>query len=387
MKMNQIAEIVNTITAEVEGITPLVTEDLSNVVEVGEQIINVMGVDNFVRALSDHIGKMIFVNRVYGGRAPSVLMDGWEYGSILQKVSIAKLPTAQENESWELVDGASYDENIFTAVTVSEKFWNKKTTFEIPVSFAERQVKSAFNTPTQLNSFISMIYTVVNNTLTVKRDALIMRTINNFMAETLAAEYNGVAFNSKSGVRAVNLLYLFNQKSGTTAITAEQAVTNPEFIRFAVYVMTNYIDQLKVMSQKFNIGGADRFTPESDLHVVMLSEFYNAAGVYLQSDTFHDRYTALPNADTVPFWQGSGESNEFADHSAIDVLTASNQTAVKTSGILGVFFDRNALGVSNYERRVTSKYNNRAEFWNEWHKFEAGYFNDLEENGIVFFVA
>lgn len=386
MKMNQIAEIVNTITAEVEGITPLETENLSNVVETGDQIINVMGLDNFVRALSDHIGRMIFVDRVYGGRAPSVLMDGWEYGSILQKVSVKNLPAAEENESWELQDGASYDENIFTKLVVSEKFWNKRTTFEIPLSIAERQVKSAFNSATQLNAFVSMLYNVVNNSLTVKRDALIMRTINNFIAETIYADYNGAALNSKSGVRAVNLLYLYNQQF-TANLTAAQAITNPDFIRFAVYVMTNYIDQMKVMSQKFNVGGADRFTPESDLHVVMLSEFFNAAGVYLQSDTFHERYTALPNADTVAFWQGSGVANDFADHSAIDVITASKQNAVKASGVIGVMFDRNALGVTNYDRRVTSHYNNRAEFWNQWHKFEAGYFNDLEENGVVFLVA
>lgn len=389
MKVSQIYEITNTIAKEVLGETAVVKEDLSNVVELGQQFENLPnGLDNYVRALNDHIGRMIFVDRVYSGRVPSVLMDGWEYGSILEKVT-ARLPDAQENESWELTDGASYDPNIFYKPQISVSFWDKRVTFEVPVSITERQVKSAFSSVTQLNAFVSMIYTAVANSLTIRLDALIMRTINNFIGETVYADYAGAGLNTKSGTKAVNLLYLYNNRTGAPAaepLTADAAMSNPEFIRFAAYTMKNYADYMGVMSTVFNVGKQERFTSPDRLHWVALSSFVNAADVYLQSDTFHDEFTRLPQAETVPYWQGSGVGFDFDSASMVDVKTSGNHD-VTVTGVLAVMFDRDALGVTNLDRRVTTNYNPKAEFWNEWHKMDAGYFNDQNENFVVFFIA
>lgn len=386
MLVTQVYDILNTITNEILGDSIVVNEDLSNVVDVGRAFENLEnGLDNYVRRLQDHIGRMVFVNRVYAGRAPRVLMDGWEYGSIMEKVR-ARLPEATENESWELQDGASYDPNVFTAPEVSVKFFNKRITFEIPISITERQVKSSFSNATQLNAFYSMIQTAIENSMTVKLDSLIMRTINTAIAETLYSEFDNGVYSSGSGVRAVNLLYLYNQDHAGATITAEEAIKNPEFIRFAAYIMGTYSDRLTVMSKLFNVEATEKFTPKDKQHFILLSEFARAADVYLQSDTFHDEFTRLPEAELVTYWQGSGTDYAFNSTSKISVTTPNNHT-VTTDGILGVIFDRDTLGVSNLDRRVTTNYNPKAEFWNEWHKADAGYFLDLSENCVVFFVA
>lgn len=384
MEVSQIYGLVNTVTQEVLGESAIVKEDLSNVVDIGEEIFNANAVDKYVKSLVNHIGRVIFVNRAYSGSVPSVLMDGWEFGSVLEKIQ-ADLPQATENESWELENGASYDPNIFYKPNVSVKFFNSKVTFEVPMSFTELQVKQSFSSATQLNGFISMLYNSVDKTMTVKTDELIMRTINNMIAETINSEYQGVGLNTKSGVRAINLLKLYNDKFGTS-ITAEQSITNPDFIRFASYTMGLYVDRLAKMSTLFNVGNKERFTPKDLLHVVLLSDFEKSANAYLQSDTYHDLYTALPKAETVPYWQGSGTGYNFTDVSSIYVNTSSNNE-VRASGILGVMFDRDALGVTNLDRRVTTNYNPKAEFYTNFYKFDAGYFNDLNENFIVFFVA
>ena len=390
MLMTQVYEILNTITTELLGEEVIVNEDLSNVVDVGRAFENLdNGLDNYVRRLQDHIGRMVFVDRVYSGRAPRVLMDGWEYGSIMEKVRAA-LPEATENESWSLVDGASYDPNVFTAPQVSVKFFNKRVTFEIPISITEKQVKSSFSNATQLNAFYSMIHTAIENSMTVKLDSLIMRTINSAIAETIYSEYpsGSSTYDDSTGVRAVNLLYMYNETLPETAtpLTAADAIHDPEFIRFASYQMALYSDRLAVISTLFNVGGTEKFTPKDRQHFVMLSEFKRAADVYLQSDTFHDEFTRLPEAESVTYWQGSGVDYAFESTSAINVTTADNHT-VSASGILGVIFDRDTLGVANLDRRVTTNYNAKAEFWNEWHKADAGYFLDLDENCVVFFVA
>lgn len=384
MEVKQIYQIMNTVTDEVLGGSAVVAEDLSNIVDIGTAIFNASAVDNYVKSLVNHIGRVIFVNRPYSGNVPSVLMDGWEYGSVLEKIN-AELPDAVENESWDLVNGTSYDPNVFYKPTVEAKFFNKKVTFEIPMSFTERQVKESFSNAEQLNGFLSMLYNAVDKSMTVKIDALVMRTINNMIGETLKADFAEGTYTAGSGVKAVNLLYLYNQRYGTT-LTAEKAITDPEFIRFASYEMGVYMSRMSKISNLFNIGGKDRFTPSDMLHVVMLADFKKAANVYLQSDVFHDSFTELPNADVVPYWQGSGTGYSFNDISSINITTASG-IAINVSGILGVMFDHDALGVTNLDRRVTTNYNPKAEFYNNWYKFDAGYFNDTNENFVVFFVA
>lgn len=391
MEIKQVYSLVNTVVSEVLGREDVVMEDLRNVVDIGTEIFNANAVDKYVRSLVNHIGRVIFVNRPYRGSVPSVLMDGWEFGSVLEKIAV-ELPEASENESWELTDGASYDPNIFYQPKVYAKFYNKRITFEIDMSFTELQVKQSFSNSTQLNAFLSMLYDAVDKALTVRVDALVMRTINNMTAMTLRSEYeddNGYA--TKSGVRAVNLLALYKARfEDAETLTPEQAITTPEFVRFATLTMKNYMDRLSKLSVLFNIGGKARFTPKEMLHVVMLSDFRNAADTYLQSDTFHDQYTALPNAETVPYWQGSGTSYSFNEISDIHVNIQAQDGSteeVAASGILCVMFDRDALGVTNQDRRVTTNYNPKAEFFTNFYKFDAGYFNDANENFVVFFVA
>lgn len=387
MRVEQIYNLINTITEENLGDSIVVAEDLSNIVDIGEQIENVMGFDNYVRSLIDHVGRMVFVDRVYGGRAPSVLVDGWEYGSILEKISVA-LPEAQENEVWELQDGQSYDPNVFKKPNVTAKFFNDRITFDIQLSITTKQVKSSFDNVTQLNAFVSMLYTSVNNSATVKTDALIMRAINNMIGETLYSEFPSGTYTGVSGVKAVNLLKLYNDTlpSGETPLTKDDFMHSPDAIRHAIYVFKNYIDRIKVMSTLFNMGGMERFTPDDRLHIVMLSEFANSADVFLQSDTFNEQYTALPRAERTVYWQGSGIDYDFDSTSAIKIQTSGGHT-IDASGIIAVMFDRDALGVANIDRYVTSQYNAKGDFTNNFYHYTQGMWNDGNENFVVFYVA
>ena len=385
MKVEQIYSLMNTVTGEILGKGDIVKEDLSNVVDVGTEIFNQSSVDNYVKSLVNHIGKVIFVNRPYAGNAPSVLMDGWEFGSVLEKIQ-ADIPEAVENESWDLTDKQEYKQDIFYKPSVSAKFFNKRVTFEVAMSFTDRQVKESFSSAEQLNGFLSMLYNSVEKSMSIKIDSLIMRTINNMIAETIKSDYAGslTDLSQKSGVKAVNLLYLYNQKYNKT-LTAEQAITDADFIRFASYTISLYKDRLSKISTLFNVGRKERFTADEYLHTILLSDFVSACGVFLQSNTFNKEMVALPNAERVPYWQGSGTDYSFAKTSDINVTCASGED-IAVSGVIGVMFDRDSLGVSNLNRRVTTNYNAKAEFYNNYYKFDAGYFNDLNENFVVFFM-
>lgn len=391
MEVTQIYTLMNSVSQEVLGKTGLVHEDLTGIVDMGTEVFNQNAIDNYVKSLVNHIGKVVFVNRPYSGKVPSVLMDAWEFGSVMEKIS-ADIPQAEENESWKLTNGKEYKQDIFHNPTVTAKFFNSKVTFEVPVSITERQVKESFSSAAQLNGFLSMIYNTVDKSMTIKTDALIMRTINNMIAETLDADkvaFGGsgatINYSSNSTVRCVNLLNLYNTAKGAK-LTAATAILDPEFIRFAAYQMGLYADRLGSISTLFNVGGKERFTPKDALHTVLLSDFAKAAQAYLYADTYHNEQVLLPKAETVPSWQATGEDYAFANVSRIDVKSASGAT-ISIGGVLGVMFDRDALGVTNSDKRVTTNYNAKAEFFNNYYKFDAAYFNDTNENFVVFFIA
>ena len=375
MKVTQIAAILNSIQQEIIGKSAVVTEDLTNVVDMGKQILEVTDVDNYCRKLIDRIGRMIFVDRVYTSSAPNILADSWEYGSAMEKVR-CEIPDAVENDSWKLTNGQSYDPFVFTAPDVQAKFYDSKVTYEVQMSFTEMQVKSAFRSPEEMNRFFAMIENRIRFKLTLSTETLITRTINNLIAEKIHINNN-----------VVNLLTLYNTEF-TKTLTADKALTDKDFLRFATAKIKEYTKYIQKASMLFNDGGFTTFTPEADLRMVLLSRFVNTAEVYLQSDTFHNELVKLTGYSEVPYWQGSGTGDEFAfdEISKIDVKTASGNDVSQT-GIIGVMFDRDAAMVCNANPRTTSIYNPKGEYWNYFYKYDASYFNDTMENCIVFVVA
>lgn len=380
MKVTQIKDLVNNSLKESIGTSTVLNEDLSNVVDIGKEVFSQDDntIDNFVHKLVDRVGLTVFNNRVYQGSAPSILASSWEYGSVLEKVD-AEPMDAEENDSWNLQNGKSYDPNIFYQPKVTAKFFNSKVTFDIPLSFTQNQVKSAFNSAEELNGFMSMLMNTVTNSMTVNLDNLIMRTINNMTAQTI---------NGAKGLTVVNLLTGYNAQSGQT-LTSAKALSNKDFIRYANLVVNTYKDRIAKISTLFNQGGKKRFTPADAQHLVLLSDFASASKVYLESDTIHNDNVQLSNYETVPYWQGSGTDYGFNSISSIDVAIkdGSSTKEVKASGILGVLFDTNATMVSCSNQRVTTNYNPKAEFYTNFTKYDASYLNDLNENYIVFMIS
>lgn len=401
MKIEQVHTLLNTVLQETLGETAVQVEDLQNVVALGTAYENILAndaYDKYVGKLINHIGRVVFVDRVYNGGAPDVMMDGWEFGSIKEKISCG-LPESKENPTWNLKDGQSYDQNVFHAPpAVKAKFFNSMTTFQVDISITKLQVKQSFSNAVQLNAFYSMIENKIRMRLTMDYDNLIMRTINNFIGAAIYSSFKSkdeTVISAGTKPRAINLLYLYKLIHPTADVTAENCIYDKDFLRFASGHISEVCDRLKKPSKLFNAGDEARFTPEKLQKLVLLSKFERNCHSYLYGDTFHDDEVRLPKAETVVFWQGSGTDFDFGSISDIDVnikdVFNSQPTVggieIHTAGVLGVLFDREALGVCNKENRVTSNYNALAEFTNYYYKSDAEYFNDYDENFVVFYVA
>lgn len=374
MEVKQIYEILSDIVGEYTGQTDLVKEDLSNIVDVGQTILTDYK-EKYVNSLPNRIGRMIFVDRPYSGFAPRVQRDAWEWGSIVTKTRVKDFEP-EENPTWSLTSGQTVNQFEYNPPTAMTTLYNNMITWEIDCSFVDRQLYQSFTSLAELNRFFSTIESTIRNSQTMYIDALIMRTINNFIGEKI---------NGNNGV--VDLLASYNAAFGTT-LTAAQAVTNKDFLRHAAYTILLYKDRLKAKSTLFNMNpndGYSTFTPADRLHLVLLSDIAKAIDVYLQSETFHNDFVEIGYYDTVPYWQGTGTAYNITDTSEINIALASNsKTTVNRNYIVGVMFDYDALGIFNENRRVTTAYNAKGEYWNNFYKVDTRYFNDVAENGIVF---
>ena len=384
MKVSQVATILNAMTTEMLGEDAIQTEDLSNVVEIGQAFTDIFdttnGVENFVKSLVDHIGRVIIVDRTYRPSGVGLARDSWEYGSILEKIRI-DLPEATDNDTWSLTSGTKYDDIlVYAPPTVSATFFNKRVTYDIPMSFGEKQVKSAFSSAAELNRFFSGIENRIRTAISFYNDILEKRTLNNLIA-------------SKADSR-VNLLALYNaeQAAGET-ITAAEAIHNADFLKFATKTIAQYSDFMAEMSTQFNESGYAAQTPADYQKFVVLSMFARATETYLESDTYHNEFVKLIDHTNIACWQGTKSTNLF-DFEAVSTVNAYPTGAVTTgadaddptiiSGVIGVLFDRDAAAVCCEDYRVTSFYNAGNETIKNYYKWDCMYMCDLAENAIVF---
>ena len=379
MTITQVYNFVNTATKEILGESATVAQDLSDIVDVGTSIANANGYDAFYKSLVNQIGKMWFVNRPYKGAYANLFMDSWRFGSIVGKTQ-AELMEAQEDPSWDIQQGASYDPWVVNLPVVSQKFYNKMDAFRIKMSTPRAQIEQSFRSADEMNKFLAMLETMVNNSIEVKLESLARACVNNLIGATIYGN---------NGARVVKLLTLYAADTGIS-LTAEKALLDKDFLAYATAVLMDYKDFLEQYTSILNEGGKARHTPEGLLHFVALSTFATRCKTHLRSNTFNEDLVKLTKYEEVPFWQGVGTALGLADRSKINetcVLDDGTTAAVSQSYIVAAMFDDEAAGILQPRREVDSDYNKEAKFYQTWHDVSIRYFNDFNENCVVFLLA
>ena len=395
MLINQISNTLNTVIEPIAvGSTAVVSEDLRNIVDVGKVVLDYVSVsnnnfNNFVSGLIDQIGKTIFWDRTYKGAAPAIMVDSWEYGSILMKTR-CEIPDFHDSVTWKLADiyADAIANNKTPGITdypdldpfelsipeAQAKFYNKKKAFELPITIGMKQLEQAFKSASEMQRFVSMIENRIRMKQTIATDALIYRTVANFMGLKIAdGNY-------------IDLMAAYNTAYGTTFATYNDCVAEPKFLAFASRVIDNYRSYMKEASVLFNKAGYVSFTPADKMKTIILKDFEGCMKSTLYSTTFHDDYVKLGDYEVVNSWQGPGTGyGANSNRGRLKVKCTDGTTDYTVSAIpVAVVFDRDGCAVCNEDPRVTSQYNPRGEYTNFFYKWDANYLNDNVENGLVF---
>ncbi len=376
--VNQIFNIVNDTAKQTFGETTITVVDTSTLVALGNEVLKSdENTENFTNVLVDRIGRTVFSIRAYTtDNAEGMVREPFEYGCILQKIYV-DLPDAKENNSWE-IGKDSYTPTFAPVIkpTLKQKLFNKQATWEIDVTIPDFMFRTAFTSAIEMAVLIDAIFTAMENMMQIALENNKNLTRANFIASKL---------HSNKPCGAINLLHLYNTLTNQT-LTVDACMRDLGFLKWSTQQINLWAKRLSKMSTLFNDEGYKRFTPQSDLIVNVLQDYDSAINSYLQSDTYHNEMTKIASSySTVPYWQGSGVNYTFEDTSKI-VVKIDAETTITESGILAVMYDRDAMGVTITERRGATQRNNKDEYTDYFNKATYGYFNDLSENGIVFYV-
>lgn len=375
--VKQIYSIVNDVAKMTYGESAVAVVDTASFISLGDKVLNsATDTELFTNKLVDRIGKTVFSVRRYEGMSGGVVRHPFEFGCILQKIYV-DLPEAKQNNAWEIGKG-DYTPSYAPVIkpSVKQKLFDKISTWEIDVTIPDFMLRTAFTNETAMATFIDAIFVALDNMMIVALD-------NN--ADLTRASFIARKLHGGKPCGAINLLKEYNTLT-KAGLTVEGALRNTEFLKWASMQINLWVNRMVKMSSLFNEEGYRRHTPKENLVVNVLQDFASATNTFLQSDTFHNELTKLPNYETVPYWIGSGTSYDFNSTSLVNVKL-SNTVTVNQTGVIAVAYDFEALGVTMKERRTTTERNNKDEYTNYYNKANIGYFNDMSENGIVFYLA
>ena len=373
----QIYSIMNDVGKQTLGEKAVTVVDTQSFTSLGEKVLKSdTDTENFLNKLTDRIAKTVYAVRNYLGINKNLMREPFDYGVIVQKIHV-EMPEAKENNAWKIGE-QGYTPTYAPVIkpTVSQKLFNKLSTWEIDVTIPDFMLKTAFLNESSMATFIDAIFTAMNN-------AMVMCVDNN--ANLIRANFIGNKIHSAEPTQAINLLKDYNTLTNAN-LTVASCLRDVDFLKWATMQISLWTKRMRVMSKLFNEDKNSKFTSEEYLVLDVLQDFASSTATFLQSDTYHKELVALPMYNEVPYWQGSGETFAFADTSKISVKI-DGTTEVTQGGIIAVAYDYNAIGTTINEPRSTTERNNKDEYTNYYNKATIGCFNDLGENGIVFYIA
>lgn len=381
MKVNQIYTLINSVARQMWGENAVTATDLTGLISMGKTVLSSnTDRDLFLNTLVDRIGKTVIRTLDIELDFPNLLISDFEWGCIIQKINVQPVDAVQ-NKSYKVGDN-DFTPNQFDVnkVTCTQTFFTDSDTFEFDYTIPDTLLKSAFTSEPEFTAFIAAITSAVSDSMTMALNNMAYLAIDNFAAEKLKA-HNGI----------VNLLEMYNTQFSGNTITQAQAITSPEFCRYASMIMNNYIKYMQKPSKLYNAGGMVRATARDNMHVLIAADFASAMGSYLEADTFHKELVSLPNYKEFVCLQGTGNvSPNWIDNTSIKIVPSSasaNDDAVEQDGIIGIFFDRQAVAIGYSDMYSGTDRNNRNRYTNYTLSATKQYINDISENGVIFVCA
>lgn len=371
MAVKKIYEIVNSVNSQTMGITDLTVVDEQGLISLGQTVLATNGLaDTWLNALAQRIGRTIISFREYKSKYSDMVLDSLKWGNIVQKIKVS-MPEATEDESFNLVDGQSIDMYKVANPKMAQSFFTNETPYQFYVTVKRTQLEEAFTSEGAMNGFVGAIYGEVQNAIELSLESLARNCINNFIAERL-----------KSDKCTFNLLKMYNDET-SKKLTVNTCKHDKEFLAYCVSRINLISKYMENMTKIYNDGTQTRHTPKTLQHLRILEDFESRLETVVQYQAFRDGYVKLNNYHTTSFWQNIKSPDSIRVKPSSD-----NTTEITQNNIIGILYDRDALGLYKKDSwNSTTPFNSAGGYYNTYYHHKELYFNDLSENFVVFYLA
>nr|DAK50533.1 MAG TPA: major capsid protein [Caudoviricetes sp.] len=383
LSATQIFNIVNEVAQQAMGSSAIAVVDNAGLVALGN---TVLGSDatknNFINALTDRIGRTIVSFRAYNSHFPDFERDSIEWGNILQKLKIA-MPDAEEDQSFNLVEGTSVDQYKINKAKVNQLLFTTESPWQTHITVHLDALEKAFVDSNAMGAFISGMFGEVQNRIELAMENLSIDCVNNYMAEVIKGK-------ETSPTRVINLVTEYKDKTGVDHTKEPlNALNDEEFLKYVVRRINSLSTTMEYMTTGlFNTpqgdeGAYTRHTPKSEQRMLLFIDLVNSLKTNINSKAFNMEQVAIDIPfKTVPFWQS------LQTPAGINIKPASGGTAIVQSEVMGILYDREAMGTFKKKyTSLTTPINAAGKYYNVFYHMITMYFNDLTENAVVFLLA
>ena len=374
------AALLNTLRAQANGSTAMAMVDESQFVSVAQQTIK-SGLDPMMNAISQVIGRTIFSERPYNAKFGGIQMDSQRWGYITRKLAISDKDFSSD-QGFTLVDGQAIDQYRVNKPNVLQlNFYGQNTYSKVYTTF-KNQLESAFHSSGEFGQFVTMVTQNALDMIEQARENTRRMTIANFIGGKISAT-NGV----------IHTISEYNAQTGAslTAATVYDKANFDDFCKWLYARIATLSSMMEERTQLYQIQVTGktltRHTPKEYQMLYLYAPFLAGMSARVLGDTFHDELLRYANVEAVNFWQAANTPDSINVKPMVlqaDGTVAEAAVAVEQAGILGVIFDRDALGVTTMDESVdVTPFNAAGRYWNTYHSFIERYYNDFTEKGVV----
>ena len=365
LTFEQVATVLTSIVKQATNQAVITPTDTASFVSVA-QIALRADRDAVMNAISNVLARTIFSIRPYSAKLTGLEMDTFRWGNMMRKLSIADSDWQDDPAyAWpatydstqtghETGDGYAIDPwTIKKPNVLQTNFYGSSVYFDEMTIF-EDQIESAFTGPEQLGSFLTLLMTNLSNRLEMSNEGLRRGLVCNAIGAMKA---------ENKAERNIHLLTEYNTLTGNT-YTVQDIYTPsvfPGFVKWMYARVAELTDLFTANSTMFQtvISGKPilRHTPLEMQRVYMYSPFLRQIEARVLADTYHDGFLRYADVESLPYWQSIQTKDTVKVtpvYTGTDGTVVTAGSAVTVENVVGLIFDRDAMGMTVLDRRVLS---------------------------------
>lgn len=394
MKTNQLYTLLNSFKNEIIGAKNITVKDTATFISFGRAVLATdNNKDSAYQALADRIGRTIVLYEQLVRKNLVERMDTMQFGAVLQTIETKSIANAKQNNSW--IYGATSNvitqQNPFDVMKSDDtdllvQYFSRRGSWEIDKKIYDIQLNDGFTKETTMSAFVEMIFQDMYNAMTLAENDLQHGVISTAIASAIHA---GTKETNAIPTMARNLLNEYNTLTNA-GLTVATALINKEFLRYCAKEILLVTKKMRDPSVFYNELGATKW--HESPQVRLLTNYATASDAYLSADTYHKELVALPDYDTVNFWQARGTTDDFNTVSSVNIKVHEGDadtkgTDVSQSGVIAYVCDPRRQGYMFDRIRTKSIYNPASECTDYFHKADQGFFINRARCGVVFYIA